>query len=280
MPELPEIETIRRDLEERLIGCWIAKAKAYDAKILENISPRQFARQLKGKTITGLQRHGKALIIELSDDLCLLVHLRMTGRLYPISEEEDLPNHARAVLHLDNGERLVFVNPRRFGRLEVIKTSQLEESRLLRNMGIDAWTGEIDDETLADMLNPHSVAIKKFLLDQRHIAGIGNIYASEILFRCRIHPDRPANFLTATERRKLLRAMRCVLGEAIQSGGTTLSDSGYRRGDRSRGAFQGKLRVYGREGKRCVRRGCRCTIVRTTHARRSTYYCPRCQEME
>lgn len=277
MPELPEVETIRRDLEKRLIGRCITRAKAYDEKILVDMGKHKFARRLKGKTITGLRRRGKALIIALSDGLCLLVHLRMTGRLYPILGDEPLPKHTRAALHLDNGEQLVFVNPRRFGRLEVARVDELNDSRLLQNMGTDAWTEETDERTLADMLQRHTIPIKNFLLDQRHLAGIGNIYASEILFRCRIHPDRPANSLTAGACRKLLKTIRRVLGEAIESRGTTVSD--YRTGDGSTGGFQGKLRVYGREGKRCVRPGCQSSIVRTTHAGRSTYFCPQCQKV-
>ena len=276
MPELPEVETIRRDLSAWLIGRRITKARAYDEKILVGVTKRQFARRLKGQTITGLRRHGKALIVEVSADLCLLVHLRMTGRLYPIEARGPLPDHSRAVLELDDGRRLFFVNVRRFGRLELLARAGLAESRLLRNLGVDAWTGELDEPILADMLKPHAIAIKNFLMDQRHIAGVGNIYASEILFRCRIHPDQPANSLTTRERRRLLRMMRRVLGEAIEHCGTTISD--YRTGEGGTGGFQRRLRVYGREGKRCQRRGCPGTIVRTTHAGRSTYLCPQCQK--
>ncbi len=275
MPELPEVETIRRDLEKRLIGRRIIKAQAYDEKILVDMGKRKFARRLKGRTITGLRRWGKVLIVELADDCCLLVHLRMTGRLALISDDETAPDHARAALHLDNGQQLIFVNPRRLGRVELAETNHLEESRLLGNMGIDARVGDLDEPTLADMLNSHSIAIKKFLLDQRHIAGIGNIYASEILFRCRIHPDRPANSLTASEQRKLLKAIHCILQEAIENQGTSVSD--YRTGEGREGRYQYKLRVYGREGKRCKRRGCQGTVVRAIHAGRSTYFCPRCQ---
>ena len=276
MPELPEVETIRRDLARWLIGRQITKARAYDEKILVDMSKRKFARRLMGKTVTGLRRWGKALIVDLSDDLCLLVHLRMTGRLYPIATGDPLPDHTRAVLGLDDGRRLLFVNVRRFGRVELLPSDCLEQSQLLQNLGIDAWTGELDEQTLADMLQRHTIPLKNFLMDQRHIAGIGNIYASEILHRCRIHPDQPANSLAAPAHRKLLKMTRRVLGEAIEHCGTTVSD--YRTGEGDTGAFQRKLRVYGREGRRCRRRGCPGTIVRTTHAGRSTYFCPMCQK--
>jgi len=276
MPELPEVETIRRDLSKTIVGRIITTAKAYDEKILEGIGARWFARRLKGKTITSLRRQGKVLIIELSSGICLLVHLRMTGRLYTVSSDEVLPRHTRATLHLDNDQRLVFVNPRRLGRLEIGKSSQGGACCLLANIGVDALSPELNEDLLEELLRSHSIAIKKFLLNQRYITGIGNIYASEILFRCRIHPDRPANSLTVRECRKLLRTIRQVLEEAIKYGGTTVSD--YRTGEGREGAYQHKLRVYGREGKRCTRRGCRATVVRMKHAGRSAYFCPECQK--
>ena len=275
MPELPEVETIRRDLSKTIVGRTITKAKAYDEKILVDIGKRTFARRLKGKTITSLRRQGKVLIIELSSGLCLLVHLRMTGRLYTVSSDEALPRHTRATLHLDNGQRLVFVNPRRLGRLEMGVSSQSGACCLLANTGMDALSPELNEDLIEELLRSHSIPIKKFLLNQRYIAGIGNIYASEILFRSRIHPGRPANSLRASERRKLLKTIRRVLEEAIKHGGTTVRD--YRTGEGREGAYQHKLRVYGREGKRCTRRGCRATVVRMKHAGRSTYFCPECQ---
>jgi len=140
------------------------------------------------------------LIIELAGEVCLLVHLRMSGRLYPLATEEPLPDHVRAIFHLNDGRRLLFVNPRRLGRLEIADCDRLDEGRLLRNMGIDALSDELNEQVVGEMLGPHSIALKQWLLDQSHIAGIGNIYASEILHRVRLHPDTLANSLERAER--------------------------------------------------------------------------------
>ncbi len=275
MPELPEVEVIRCDLAETIVGCTIESVDALDEMILVDISSEQFAQQLAGWKILGVSRHGKVLIIELSGKVCLLVHLRMSGRIYPLAADELLPDHVRATFHLDDGRRLLFINPRRLGRLEIADCDRLDEARMLRNMGIDALSDELDESAIGEMLRHHSVPIKVFLMDQTHIAGVGNIYASEILHRCGLHPDTPANALDAQAIRKLLRTIRRVLNEAIKWRGTTVSD--YVTGQGVPEEFQKRLRVYGREGKTCRRRGCAGVIVRTTHSARSTYHCLCCQ---
>ena len=275
MPELPEVEVIRRDLNETIVGCTIQSVDAPDEMVLVDLSPEQFAQQLAGRKILGIGRHGKVLIIELLGEVCLLVHLRMSGRTYPLPANEPLPGHVRAIFRLSDGRRLLFVNPRRLGRLEIADCDRLDEARLLRNMGIDALSDELNEQAMGEMLERHSIALKQWLLDQSHIAGVGNIYASEILHRCYLHPDTPANALDAQAVRKLLRTIRRVLNEAIKWRGTTVSD--YVTGRGVPGAFQKRLRVYGREGKTCRRRGCLGVIVRTTHSGRSTYHCPLCQ---
>ena len=275
MPELPEVETIRQDLDAAIVGCTIQSVDAPDEMILVDISSEHFAGRLAGRQILGVSRRGKVLIVELSGEVCLLVHLRMSGRLYPLAAAEPLPAHVRATFHLDDGRCLLFVNPRRLGRLEIADCDRLNEARMLRNMGIDALSDELSEQVVGEMLRPHSVAIKQWLLDQSHLAGVGNIYASEILHRCGLHPDTPANALDAPAVRKLLRTIRRVLNEAIKWRGTTVSD--YVTGQGVPGEFQKRLRVYGREGRTCRRRGCSGVIIRTTHAKRSTYYCPHCQ---
>jgi len=275
MPELPEVETIRQDLDAAIVGCTVQSVDAPDEMILVDIARERFAQRLTGREILGVSRHGKVLIIELSGEVCLLVHLRMSGRLYPLAADEPLPDHVRATFHLNDGRRLLFVNPRRLGRLEIADCDRLNEARLLRNIGIDALSDELNEEVVGEMLRPHSVALKQWLLDQTHIAGIGNIYASEILHRCGLHPDTPANVLDAQAVRKLLRTIRRVLNEAIKWRGTTVSE--YVTGRGVPGQFQKRLRVYGREGEPCRCPDCPGVIVRTTHSARSTYHCPHCQ---
>jgi len=275
MPELPEVEVIRCDLAETIVGCTIESVDASDEMVLVDISSEQFAGQLAGRKILGVSRHGKVLIIRLSGDICLLVHLRMSGQIYPLSADEPLPDYVRATFHLNDGRRLLFINPRRLGRLEIADCDRLDEARMLRNMGIDALSDELNEQVVGEMLAPHSIVLKQWLLDQSHIAGVGNIYASEILHRCGLHPDTPANSLTREQIGKLLSEMWEMLNEAIKWRGTTVSD--YVTGHGVPGEFQKRLRVYGREGKTCRRRGCPGVIVRTTHAARSTYFCPLCQ---
>ncbi len=275
MPELPEVEVIRRDLDAAIVGCTIQSVDAPDEMILVDTSSEHFARRLAGREILGVGRHGKVLIVELSGEVCLLVHLRMSGRLCPLAAAEPLPAHVRATFHLNDNRRLLFINPRRLGRLEIADCDRLDEARMLRNMGIDALSDELSGPAIGEMLQPHSIALKQWLLDQSHLAGVGNIYASEILHRCHLHPDTPANALDAPAVRKLLRTIRRVLNEAIKWRGTTVSD--YVTGQGVPGEFQKRLRVYGREGKTCRRRDCLGVIVRTTHAARSTYFCPVCQ---
>ena len=275
MPELPEVETVCRDLQASVVGQTIVKVAPCDPMVLVDLTPRQFARRLTGRKVLDVRRWGKVLIIELSGNVCLLVHLRMSGRLYPVPEGESLPDHTRAAFALSDGRKLLFVNPRRLGRLETADCECLGQAKLLRKMGIDALSDELDEQKLRAMLRPHSIALKQWLLDQTHIAGIGNIYASEILHRARLHPDTPANSLPPGTIHRLLSTMQRVLREAIKWRGTTVSD--YVTGRGVPGEFQKKLRVYGRAGRRCRRRGCPGIIVRTTHAGRSTYFCPHCQ---
>ncbi len=276
MPELPEVETIRRDLQQLVVGRRIVTARLLDEKALTGGSKRAFARRLKGRRITALDRCGKVLIIYLDNDTALLVHFRMTGRLYPPPPDADLPTHSRAFLTLDNGRRLIFEDLRRFGTLEILPADKIDESVTMRKIGCDALDSALTADMLLEMAQRHRVSIKEFLLDQTHLAGVGNIYASEALFRGRIHPQTPACEVKPTQMRLLLKALRETLREAIKYGGTTVSD--YVTGQGVPGGFQRRLRVYGREGERCRRRGCDGAIQRIVQGQRSTFYCPACQK--
>lgn len=278
MPELPEIETIRRDLQELVIGAQVVRVKTNDPIVIPLSTARRLKRNLRGQTIESLGRCGKVLVINLSGGWSVLQRFGMTGQMFPLLAGEPLPSHSRMVWELDDGRRLVYRDARRFGETRLVKTKQVPEAlRDHCHLGGDALEEEITAEELAELLAPHRVALKNFLMDQTHLAGIGNIYASEILHRCRLHPEMPANSLTQRQIRGLLRTIRRVLQEAVAAQGTTISD--YRTGENTSGGYQKFLRVYGREGKRCRRRGCSGTIVCTTQAGRSTFYCPQCQSM-
>ncbi len=276
MPELPEIETIRRDLEASVGGARIIRVKAYDPLVISPAAARRLRKAAVGQTIASLERCGKVLIINLSGGHSVLQRFGMTGQMYPLPASAPLPPHARMVWDLGDGRRLVYCDARRFGETMVVKTVDLprvlcEECRL----GEDALSADLSATEFRALLADHRTSIKKFLLDQTHLAGVGNIYASEILHRARIHPETPANSLSHEQARRLLRATRQVMREAVAAQGTTISD--YRTGENLSGGYQKFLRVYGREGLSCRRRGCSGIVVRSVHAGRSTYYCPLCQ---
>ena len=197
--------------------------------------------------------------------------------MYPQPGAEPLPPHTRMVWDLADGRRLVYRDARRFGETRLVKTADLE--RALGEdcrLGHDALLSDLSPQQFAALLADHAVPIKNFLLDQTHLAGIGNIYASEILHRVRIHPETRANALSPRQAREVLRLTREVLTEAVAAQGTTISD--YRTGENLSGGYQKFLRIYGREGGKCRRRGCGGEVARIVQAGRSTFFCPQCQK--
>lgn len=276
MPELAEVETIRRDLQQHVVGDRIVRANLTRPDIVCG-PPECFVSALQGKHITGTGRQGKILWLCLEDDLALGIHLRMSGQLRLTCNEAALPKHTHLILELTGGSGLIYVDPRRFGRLELLDTRRIDQAALLRNQGTDALSEQLTVKQLLDAAARHSIAIKQFLLDQTHLAGIGNIYACEILHRCRMHPDTPANRITPAQMQRLLDATRRVLSDAIVAGGTTLGDEQYQRLSGTCGGYQQQLQVYAREGEPCLQPGCSGLIHRTRQAGRSTYFCPACQ---
>jgi len=272
MPELPEVETMRRDLEALAGQAVVTRVQVLDEKVIQG-SARAFARGLKGRRFVSFGRRGKVLMLGLDGGAVLLAHPRMTGHWLGLEPEHDLPAHPRVIFHLDSGHRLVFDDARRFGRLELVRGGCVGEACLLRNIGEDGL--RVDETALADWLSRKRVAIKVALLDQRGVAGIGNIYASEILHRVGLDPRTPACRVKPDELRAIARETERVLGESIEYRGTTLVN--YRTANGDQGAFRRKLRVYGHEGEPCRRRGCEGTIQRIVQGGRSTYFCSRCQ---
>lgn len=275
MPELPEVETVRRDLSESILGRRVVSVRVLQPEMLVETTPGGLCEALEGAQILEIDRHGKALILRFSGDWSLIVHFRMTGKLYPAPGGGELPPHTRTVFALDDGRLLLHVDLRRLGTLELVPTHQERAARTLAGMGPDALDSPPTGRTLATLTSARAVSVKQFLLDQTAIAGIGNIYACEILCRARIDPRTPCNRLSSDDLRRLAQSIRWVIREAIHARGTTISD--YRTGTGEPGGFQHSLQVYGREGERCLRRGCRGVIRRLVQGQRSTYYCPCCQ---
>lgn len=274
MPELPEAETIVRDLQDGVTGRTVADVEVARPDLLApGLDSKTFRHALTGRTINGVTRRGKNIVLKFDDETRLMVNLGMTGRLVTA----DAPGagalrHIGVRLHLEDAPDLLYDDVRRFGRLELLSPSAWTERDAA--LGVEPLSADFTAERLHELTARSRTPIRNWLLDQRRVAGIGNIYANEALFRARIHPARPANTLDATEASNLRDALREVLKEAIQSRGTTLSD--YRDARGEVGGFQFRLRVYGREGESCGECGGR--VERIVLSNRSAFFCPGCQK--
>lgn len=260
MPELPEVETIVRGLRAAITGARIEKLQVIDPRIA---LPEK---EIIGKRIAAVDRRGKYIVLSLAPSGALIFHLRMSGRLVRVCAEGE-GRYSRLVLHLDDGV-LRFVNPRRLGTVEYSADGFPHE------LGVEPFSPAFSLRRLRALLAKSRGPIKPFLMDQRKIAGLGNIYASEALWRAGIDPRRPANTITAPEARSLRSGILSVLKDAIEHMGTTFSD--YRDSEGNKGDFQRFLAVYGKEGEPCPR--CGTMIERVKQAGRSTYFCPGCQK--
>ena len=271
MPELPEVETVARGLRASLVGRTVVGADVRWTRSVVPPDPVAFAQRLNGRAISDVGRRGKWVVITLSGDDTLLVHLRMSGRLVLESGACLDDRHLRVLLLLDDGRRLHFSDQRKFGRMVLTADPQ----GVLGDLGPEPLADEFTAERLGEMLARRRGRIKPLLLNQRFLAGLGNIYADEALWRAGVHPLRHADTLAPAEVRQLHQAIQTVLRAAIVSGGTTLPDRTYQRADGRSGEFADRLAVYGREGKPCLR--CGASVERIRVGQRGTHFCARCQ---
>jgi len=267
MPELPEVETIRAELAPRLTGRSLVRVEILDPRLTRPVDLFEVAEELEGDTVVAVERRGKYLVLRLESGLALLVHLRMTGGFH-----FQPTTHERAVLELDDGTRLVDRDVRRFGTWLVLEDAELDPYLAGKN-GPEPLGPRFTTGWLATQLARRRAPVKTVLLDQRVVAGLGNIYADEALWRARINPLRPAASLSREEVARVQRAIRAALRMGIARQGSTLRD--YARPDGSAGGMQAEFRVYGRDGEPCPH--CRTTIAKTRVGGRGTWYCPRCQ---
>jgi formamidopyrimidine-DNA glycosylase len=291
MPELPEVETVRRGLVPVLEGAVIERVELRRPDLRFPFSPR-FAAHLKGRRIEALRRRGKYLLVELDADLVLLMHLGMSGSFRVEGSEpvaRNAPYYARGknaahdhvVMHLKSGSRIVYNDARRFGFMLLLARRELETHPLLAGLGLEPTSNALSAAGLAPRLAGRSAPLKAILSDQRIIAGLGNIYACEALWRARLSPRRTAGSLVraggqASDRlTRLVDAVRAVIADAIEAGGSSLRD--YVRADGTLGLFQHRFAVYDRESEKCRRKNCRGVIRRIVQSGRSTFYCPVCQ---
>ena len=293
MPELPEVETVRRGLEPVMTAASITRADVRRAG-LRFPFPDRFAERLTGATVTGLNRRAKYILVGLSSNETLIMHLGMSGRFairHPDGHgallgeyEQDMGNnavHDHVVFEMSNGVTITYNDPRRFGSMDLCANTLVEQHKLLSGLGVEPLGNALSVAYIAERAFGKETDIKAFLLDQRIVAGLGNIYVCEVLFRLGLSPRRSASCLAMrgakpTERaHRMVPIIRDVLSEAITAGGSTLRD--YKQTDGSLGYFQHAFKVYGREGDACVTPGCTGTIRRILQSGRSTFFCPVCQ---
>tara|TARA_R110002020_G_scaffold135469_11_gene302531 strand:- start:1022 stop:1918 length:897 start_codon:yes stop_codon:yes gene_type:complete len=297
LPELPEVETVRRGLQPVMEGARIIRVEQRRAA-LRFAFPADFAARLEGRLVTSLGRRAKYLIADLDDGMVLTSHLGMSGsfRIEAAGEGGLAPgvfHHARSkdgkhdhvVFHVDGpaGQaRVIYNDPRRFGYMDLIDRAALDDHPWFRNLGVEPTGNSLDASELAGRLTGKAAPLKAALLDQRIIAGLGNIYVCEAMWRAGLAPDKPAGRLVSPTGRprkdleELTGAIRTVIDEAIAAGGSSLRD--HIRTDGTMGYFQHGFSVYDREGKACPRPGCGDTVRRMVQSGRSTFYCPRCQK--
>jgi formamidopyrimidine-DNA glycosylase len=269
MPELPEVETIRRNLAPHVEGRTLERLEILDPRWSRPLAPRELADALEGRTIERLGRRGKYLIWELSGEAYLLVHLRMTGNLLIDPEE---PPHNRVWFELGD-HRLAFTDPRRFGTGELALGEDARDAFLAARLGVEPLEDGFTAEHLHGLARTSRAPIKAFLLDQKRVAGVGNIYADEALFRARIHPLRPANRLTRAQCAALRDAVVASLEAGIAAKGATIDD--FRDPYGVSGTFQNEFQIHLREGEPC--RNCERPVRKLRAAGRGTYVCERCQ---
>ena len=277
MPELPEVETIRRELDKEVVG---KKVKAVDVETMRAVrrhpNKKNFVDRLVGAKITGLKRRGKWLVFSLDTDEVLVVHLGMSGQLRRQANKDETAKHTHVVITFTQKGQLRFIDPRTFGEMFVTTPDELEgEVTELRDLGFDpvetpmAWTA------FGELLYQRKVKLKPLLMDQKFMAGIGNIYSDEILFQAGLRHDRLSNSLSTQEMRRLYRAIVETLHDAIKYGGSTLADGGYVDVFGEPGSYQEHHEVYDRVGEPCRR--CRAPIQKMKISKRTHFYCEQCQ---
>lgn len=252
MPELPEVEVLRRSLEPHVVGCQIERVAVHDSRLRERVDP-SLSRRLSGRSIERLRRRAKYLLVDLSGGSTLVVHLGMSGRFSLAPADSPLEPYEHVSIHLDSGRRLCFRDPRRFGLILALPTATLRRDRRFRDLGMEPLADDFSGSRLRSAAAGRRASVKSFLMNSRLVVGLGNIYASEALFEAGIHPRRSVARIAAPRWDGLCESVRAVLGRAIAQGGTTLND--FRDAHGREGHFQASLAVYGRSGRACLRCG-------------------------
>lgn len=274
MPELPEVETVMRGLEPVMVGTRISRADIRRDG-LRWFFPTDMQTRLEGKQVMRLRRRAKYILGDLDSDESFIIHLGMSGRILISAGDEPLEKHDHVVLDMQNGSRIAFNDARRFGAMDVCATADLNMHKMLKGLGPEPLGNEFHPEMLRERFENRKMPIKAALLDQKIVAGLGNIYVCEALWRAKVSPTRAAKNLTQAELEVLVPTIRDVLSEAIDSGGSSLKD--HRQTNGELGYFQHNFAVYDRENQACRTEGCTANIERIVQSGRSTFYCNNCQ---
>ncbi|MGJ8622995.1 MAG: bifunctional DNA-formamidopyrimidine glycosylase/DNA-(apurinic or apyrimidinic site) lyase [Yoonia sp.] len=282
MPELPEVETVKAGIAPVMEGQVIEKALV-NRPDLRWPFPDRMAQRLTGQRVLGLRRRSKYILVDLASAETLLIHLGMSGRMLisghtvgTFHHPHPAPaKHDHVVFEMQNGVRITFNDARRFGAMDLMPTAAQEDHWLIRDLGPEPLGNAFNETYLVERLKGRNTPIKSALLDQRIVAGLGNIYVCEVLFRAGIHPKRKAGQISANRVRTLVPLIRDVLSEAIAAGGSSLRD--YRQSDGELGYFQHVFQVYDREGQNCLSPDCNKEIKRIVQSGRSSFFCPQCQ---
>lgn len=280
MPELPEVETVCRGLSPVIAGKVLARViqRRPDLRIP---FPTDFVERLQGRRVASVSRRAKYIMVHLDSGDTLVIHLGMSGRINIASKGHYDPAtgygaHDHVAFYTDDGAQVLYHDPRRFGLMTIVGPDEMASHRLFRDIGPEPLGNGFNEETLVAALKGRKSPIKAALLDQTVVAGLGNIYVCEALYRAGVSPCRMAHMVTGGQADKLVGVIRDVLREAIASGGSTLRD--YAQVDGELGYFQHRFTVYGREGEPCQTAGCTSKILRLVQSNRSTFYCPVCQK--
>lgn len=273
MPELPEVETVRRSLEPKIKNRVIRSVRILLPRLVKYPTPQIFQQSIQNLAIKAISRKGKYLLIELSDEKTLVIHLGMSGRLLLVDSHTTFPKHTHITLHLDNNQILCFIDPRTFGRIALLNTSDYSPLPGLYHLGIDPLSKAFSKSNIVTLFKSNR-PIKAFLMDQSKIAGLGNIYVDECLFRAGIHPLKHVSQLKAEQIDLLCKTIPNVLTTAIRMKGTTVYT--FVDDEEKSGKFQKFLKVYGKTGEPCV--NCGSPVNKITLAGRSTHFCPVCQK--
>ncbi len=275
MPELPEVQTVVNGIKSKIKNHKVLKLKKYINKLRYPIQ-KDLSSKVKDCKVLTVFRRAKYIIINLSNNKSLVLHLGMSGRIIIVKNNKKIYKHTHICIFFDKNIVLQFIDPRRFGNIFVTETPLLKNNKLFKNLGVEPLSEQFNFKYLSKLVKGKKTSIKNIIMNQKYIVGVGNIYASEALFLSGINPSNIGNSITKPNSIKLVNAIKFVLREAIKLGGSSINDHTMISG--KMGYFQNKLKVYEREGLKCRKRTCQSPIIRIVIAQRSTFYCARCQK--